>query len=200
MGKWAEVACNCPDRMPLPGSDSLFDRPHRKQSRLTAEQQQEVERWEQTTMNMFACGHRHGMLIELWPGDIIHLGELLGTAGGVLEHFWTVGARMSYDNNDELLLLTPEEAEWWLQEIDEVRQALDGGGGLARTHLERTIEGFVDYERRLDKHPVYWTEQDLQATPMYTERAMKRIREALDDAASLCHASIRSGNPIRLMW
>ena len=81
-----------------------------------------------------------------------------------------------------------------------MRRALDGGGGLAKTDVQRLVREFVEYERRLDKHPIYWTEQDLQATPMYTERAMKRIRKALDDAASLCHASIRSGNPIRLMW
>ncbi|MGE5571083.1 MAG: hypothetical protein ACM3S5_18770, partial [Rhodospirillales bacterium] len=40
-------------------------------------QKQELENWEQTTQNMYRCGHRNGMVIELWPGDIIKLSRLI---------------------------------------------------------------------------------------------------------------------------
>lgn len=195
MGKWAEVACHCPNRVALPGGDSNLDRPHRAKRRLTAKQREDVEQWEQTKMNMFACGHRRGMLIELWPGNIIHVGYLVGTGGGALDLFWAIGNPMSYDNPEELLALTPEEAGYWLQEIEVVRDALDGGGSLAEEHVTRLIDGFVEYERRLAGH----AEADVGESD-YVARATERIREALRDAVELCRASITSGNPIRFLW
>ena len=35
MGKWSEVNCDCPNRVPLPGSGFYFDKPHRNKGRLT---------------------------------------------------------------------------------------------------------------------------------------------------------------------
>jgi hypothetical protein len=118
MGKWAEVACRCPDRIRLPGGDVTFDRPYRTNRHLTAQQKQEVEEWERTRMNMFACGHRGGVIIEFWPGDIVRIGYHIGSAGGVLKVFPAVGNPMSYDNPDELLSMGPDDAVLWLQEIE----------------------------------------------------------------------------------
>ena len=92
--------------------------------RLTRREQEEVEEWERSTRNMFACGHRGGMIVELWPGDIIHLGNLLGrifrSDGGVFEVFARVGDWRRYE--DELLLIQPDEAGLWLMEIEKSRR------------------------------------------------------------------------------
>ena len=79
MGKWAEVPCNCVNRVPLEGSDYYFGQPHRKKHRLTKKEKEDVEEWERTAKNMFSCGHRNGVVVEFSPGNIIHLGNLLGT-------------------------------------------------------------------------------------------------------------------------
>lgn len=79
MGPWAEVHCSCPNRVPVENSDEFFDRPHRRKHRLTKRHQQEVQQWEQSRKNLFQCGHRNGLVIELWPRHIIQIGSLLGT-------------------------------------------------------------------------------------------------------------------------
>ncbi len=76
MGKWADVQCDCPTRVPLPGR-FYFDEPHRKKRRLTRKQKTEVDEWNRTNKEMFQCGHRSGLIIELNPGDMIHLGNLI---------------------------------------------------------------------------------------------------------------------------
>ena len=146
---------------------------------------------------MFACGHRGGLLIELWPGDIIHIGSLTGSANGVLELFERIGNTMSYDNDEELCLVSSEDADFWLQEIEALQQSLDGHGKVPRQNIERLMDGFVEVERFHARHD--GNEHTL--TPaMYVERAKERIRRALTDAVALCRTSIDIGNPIRLLW
>lgn len=161
MGKWAEVHCACLNRVPLPGSHFYFDEPHRSKRRLTKKEKAEVEEWKRTTKNMFECGHRSGLIIELGPGDIIHLGKVLGSVfrdeSGTFEVFAKVGDWRCYE--DELLLIQPDEAGLWLMEIEESQRALKGFGNLPEDKIERLLLQFyrddlgsrLDLERRLDE-------------------------------------------------
>ena len=218
MGKWAEVHCDCPNRVPLAGSDFYFDKPHRNKRRLTRKEREELEEWERTTKNMFACGHRSGVVIEFSPGDIIHLGNLLGSIfrdeSSTFEVFAKVGDWRCYE--DELLLIQPDEAGLWLMEIEEIQRAFQGFGNLPQDKIERLLLEFyrddlgsrLDLERRLDeaaaKMPfarVVPLKRNVQQSKRPDlESTVENIIEALTDAAKLCHASIRTGNPIRLLW
>jgi hypothetical protein len=218
MGKWSEVYCNCPNRVPLPGSDSYFDEPHRNQRRLTKKETAEVEEWKRTTMTMFKCGHRRGVVIELWPGDIIHLGKLIGNIfrdeSDTFEFFTKVGDWGCYE--DELLLIQSDEVSLWLMEIEEIQRALQGFENLPQDKIEKLIMEFyrdelgnrLDLERRLDevaaKMPfaqVVPLKRNVQQSKRPDlESTVEKIVEALKDAAKLCRASIGTGNPIRLLW
>jgi len=215
MGKWAEVHCNCPNRIPLAGGDSCYQ-PHRRKRRLTAKQKAEVEEWERTTQDMFVCGHRNGNLIEFSPGDIVHLGYLIGSIfrdkEGAFKLFGKVGDWRCYE--DELLLVTPDRARLWLLEIEEVQQALSGLGNLEREKTARLLLEFyqndlgsrLDLEYRLDeiaaKMPSARILKDnVERTGRPdVETTLQKIQEALTDASRLCHASVETGNPIRLLW
>lgn len=218
MGKWAEVHCDCPNRVPLPGSDFYFGEPHRRKRRLTKKEREEVEEWERTTKNMFECGHRSGVIIEFWPGDIIHLGNLIGSVirdeSSTFEIFAKVGDWRCYE--DELLLLPPDEADLWLIEIDEIQRALQGFGNLPQDKIGKLIVGFYrdDLDSRLDLES--WLDEVAAKLPFAQvvplkrnvqqskrpelESSVEKIMEALTDGARLCRASIETGNPIRLLW
>jgi hypothetical protein len=218
MGKWAEVHCVCPNRVPLPGSDFYFDEPHRNKRRLTKKEKAEVAEWKRTTKDMFECGHRSGIVIEFWPGDIIHLGNLIGSIfrdeSGTFEVFAKVGDWRCYE--DELLLIQPDEASLWLMEIEEIQRALLGFSNLPQDKMERLIVEFyrddlgsrLDLERRLDevaaKMPfaqVVPLKRNVQQSKWPDlESTVEKILEALTDAAKLCRASTGTGNPIRLLW
>lgn len=218
MGKWAEVHCVCPNRVPLPDSDEDFSRPYRNKRRLTKYERKEIEEWERTTKNMFECGHRSGVAIEFWPGDIIQLGNLIGSIfreeGSTFEVFTKVGDWRQYD--DELLLIQPDEAALWQMEIKEIQRALQGCGNLPKDKLERLILEFfrielgsrINLEERLNKVAAempFASIESLKRNVQQSKRpdiesTVEQITEALRDAAKLCCASIATGNPIRLMW
>lgn len=218
MGKWAEVYCACPNRVPVRGSDFYFDEPHRAKRRLTKKEKAEVEEWKRETKNMFECGHRSGLIIELCPGDIIHLGNLIGSIfpdeSTTFEVFAKVGDWRCYE--DELLLIQPDEAGLWLMEIEKVQQALQGFGNLPQDKIERLILEFyrddlgsrLDLERRLDEvaekmfsGPVIQMRRNIQELKRPDmETTVEKIIEALTHAAKLCRASLETRNPIRLLW
>jgi hypothetical protein len=178
----------------------------------------EVEEWERTTMNMFECGHRNGVVIEFWPGDIIHLGKLIGSIfrdeSGTFEVFDKVGDWRRYE--DELLLVQPDEASLWIMEIEEIQRALLGFENLPQDKTGKLLVEFyraefgsrLDLERRLDEVagkmplarvvPLKRNVQQLKRPDL--ESTVEKIVEALTNAAKLCHASIGTGNPIRLLW
>lgn len=215
MGKWAEVYCVCPDREPVPGSDFMLGRPHRNKRRLTKKQREDVAEWERTTKNMFKCGHRNGVVIEFWPGEIINLGDIICRIFAIgFDIFKRVGDWRCY--YDELLMIEPDEAQAWLMEIEELQRAFDGEGNLPQQKIEGLISEFfrrdlgfrIDLERRLDeaaaKMPfagVNALKQNVQQSEQPSiESTIQKIAEALADAAHLCRASIETGNPIRLLW
>lgn len=167
---------------------------------------------------MFECGHRSGLIIELSPGDIIHLGSLLGSLfrddSGTFEVFAKVGDWRCYEG--ELLLIHPEEVGLWLIEIEEVQRALQGFGILPSEKIERLILEFyrdalgsrLDLEGRLDEAmekmpsgPIIQMRRNVQQlTKPDTELTLEKITEALANAGNLCRASIETRNPIRLLW
>ncbi len=219
MGKWVEVFCNCDNRTPIPNSHSLFGRPHRKKRRLTKREKQEVDEWERTTKNMYECGHRNGVLIEFWPGDIIKLGNLIA---GILHNtavtfdiFANVGDWRCYE--DELLLISPDEADLWLAEISEIRQCILGCGQLPPERGQMLVEEFnreeldsrIDLQTGLDKIAqkmpltrslVAALQHNVQPRFPDKESALEKIDAALTDSNRLCEMSRESGNPIRFLW
>ena len=182
MGKWAEVDCRCPNRRPLPDSDLMFQ-PHRNKRRLNKRERAEVAEWERTTKNMYECGHRNGAVLQFWPGNFIHVGDLIGRIFKK-EHetfpiFIRAGDWRCY--TDELLLIPSDEAQMWLLEIEEIQRALEGAGNLPNEKIRAFVTEFCREDPDL-------------------ESSLKKLHEALADAARLCHASIETRNPIRLLW
>lgn len=216
MGKWAEVECVCPNRVRLPKGDPLFDRPYvHNRRRLSEKEKAEVEEWKRTTENMFACGHRNGLVIELAPSGIIQLGRLLAKifTGNEFEVFAKVGNTRNYE--DELLLVQPQEAELWLLEIGELRRAFEGAGNLPYESLESQVLALYrddlsdrlslearlnEVERKMPSSAVSALKQNVQKFKSPDiESTHEKIIEVLQAAEKLCRASIETGSPIRMM-
>ncbi|HEU4769326.1 MAG TPA: hypothetical protein VFS77_18305 [Pyrinomonadaceae bacterium] len=216
MGKWAEVQCRCPNRRPLPEGDFMFGRPHRRKSRLNQRELEEVKEWERTTQYMYECGHRSGVVIEFGTGEIISLGDLIGSIfqDETFEIFTRIGDWRNYD--DELLLIQPDDAQMWLLEIDEIKQSMSGAGSIPREKIERLIletypqeiGTYRDLRARLDDAaakfpfaPIAALKRNVEQYPHPDlELSVDKINTALADATRLCHASIEIGNPIRMLW
>jgi hypothetical protein len=167
---------------------------------------------------LFECGHRSGVVVELYPGGIIKLGYLIGNIfrddSRTFPVFAKVGDWRCYE--DELLLLQPEEAAFWLIEIEGILHALQGFGNLPHDKVINLVEEFfradlsstLDLSRRLDdvsaKMPfarVASLRRNVQRSkPPDVESTVQKIIEALNDAAKLCRASIETRDPIRLLW
>jgi hypothetical protein len=197
--------------------DSLAE-PHRRKKRLTKKEKEEVCEWEQSRKNMFQCGHRSGVLVELWPGDIITLGQLAGTILGDQRNSFPVFARVgdvrSYED-DERVVIQPDDAMIWLQEIETIVRSLEGHGTLPY----RAVQSFMVEFHRLEIGSAVALRQSIddvaakipfaRTVPFHDaaqqgipdmEATGRKIFETLNAAASLCHASIKTGNPIRLLW
>lgn len=164
---------------------------------------------------MFECGHRSGLVIELWPGEIVYLGYLIGRVfEGEFEIFARAGDWRCYD--DEELLIKPAEAELWLMEIDEFERALNGFGNLPHEKLNKVIVEFFrdelgrehELKARLDEiaanmpfAPINTLRANIEQSGLPDlESTINKIKEALTDATRLCRAGIETCNPIRLLW
>ncbi len=215
MGKWAEVPCACANRIPVEGSDPDFDRPHRRKHRLSKRQQQEVEDWKRTTENMYRCGHRNGMAIELWPGDIIELSRCVAESFDAWIHreiFAKVGDFRSYEG--ELLRLTSQEARNWLAGLTFLQERCSGRAGFDQDPLSKVltcvlmkeaasqanmgiafkgVEGTFAAVGRLRPGAA-------ESQPPTFEAAQNKIAEALRDAIKLCRASMNTGTPLSFHW
>jgi hypothetical protein len=200
MSRWAEVDCNCIEREPLPNSD-LFDQPYYHKRRLTTKQQEEVDEWERTTMAMYACGHRLGILVALSPGDMIFLGGLIDRIFKDMEGEFEIFPRVG--NWHEVLLLSPEEAALWLLEIDELQNATVGFGSLPREKMEKLVSALYFDEL------IFPADSGEQLEPLISKKqalveqkratVMEWLSNTLADATKLCNASIETGNPIRML-
>ena len=65
---------------------------------------------------MYACGHREGAFVSLWPGDILALAYALRSDAG-FDVFLRVGSPRAYEENEELEL-SAADAERWLAETN----------------------------------------------------------------------------------
>jgi len=142
MGKWAEVGCACANRMRV-ANGSREDEPYRKKHRLAASQQLEVDTWKRAKLDMFACGHRRGVVIALYPGYIISLARLLfpelRNASSNLPIFCKIGDADAWQ--DERLLLAPEEADAWIREIQELEFLTESASSLSQARWFRAKIG-----------------------------------------------------------
>jgi hypothetical protein len=217
MGKWAEVQCSCVNRKPLKDGSSV-SQPHRRKRRLTHREKEDVEEWQRQREFMFECGHRNGVVVELWPGDIITLGYLaeriLTGASHPFPVFGKVGNSSLYV--DELLLIPPDEALLWQTEIDAILGALDGRGDVTYPEITKLVIEFhrlevssiLQIRSSLDEISAgipfartapFRETLNVQGSPD-VEATVRKIVAALSAASSLCHASFETGNPIRLLW
>lgn len=220
MGKWSQVRCNCSNRIPMPNSD-LHNQPHRQRSlkNMTNKQKIEVEEWRENIQNMYECGHRDGMLVQFWPGEIMKLGLILGRMFTdkplTFEIFTMVGNTQNYFSEEvgETLYLNSQEVELWLMEVDEFERSLLGHGNLPYQKLMKIIRQLYQDEAKfynhLKNHLESMKEQGMnRIVPLLEnlnneQKSLEDIQtkqfDVLENVKKLCVASLESGNPIELM-
>jgi hypothetical protein len=217
MGKWAEVKCDCLNRVRLPGG-AYEDRPHRGTYPLSESESKDVADWELTKKDMFECGHRNGLIYEFWPGDVILAGnliaEIFSEAESSYEILIKVGDWRCYE--DEVLELSPSDAARWLTEIQRLSNALHDLHGSCGRQVMQLVQRFLRYERdeiaELNQNLEEAREQmstdafnslsqnvQDQGTPDLVS-TIQKIMEALDHAERICRASLQTRNPIRMLW
>ena len=154
MGKWSQVRCNCPNRIPLPNS-SLRDRPYRNcpHKKLSNRQKREIKIWQENIESMYECGHRNGMLVQLYPGKIIKLGFVIKRVFKndlTFEIYPKVGDWRNYfsDGLAEELRISPLEAELWLMEVAELEKAFSWQGNLPYSQVQKLISILYKREAR----------------------------------------------------
>jgi len=152
MGRWVEIKCNCSDREPV--------KPHER-------------------FGEYKCGHKDGMFLQFYPGDLFDIGyaleDALGKDTGVFEVFTKIGNWRLYD--DEYLPLTSGERDLWQLEIEQLKRYLSGEQSMG------------------------WREMQIfQQKIEHYELLYGSIEETLEDGLSLINASRSTGNPIEFYW
>lgn len=178
VGKWCEVKCRCPNRVPIPGSDwwsySAYQ-DHQNKPRLA----KTPEEWEEKVKGMYECGHRDGVLIQLWPGDILGFGYALEAAFTKQPNQFEIFRRISNWKNydDEYLALTPGDAALWQLEIEQLRSFLAG-------------EEFLG-----------WHQKEVFAREFVAgDLLYGNVESTLEDALRLCETSGEIQSPIEFFW
>jgi hypothetical protein len=173
MGRWCEVKCNCLKRTPLPGSDWFDYRSYLKFGPPPLVKTE--EEWDQKVRGMYECGHRKGILLEFWPGDLFAIGDALEIAYKHEPNEFEIFKRISNWNNyeDECLPLSLDEVTLWQLEIELLQRYLTG-----EEYMEWHHKQTFDKEIGLD-------------TLLYGD-----VPATLEDGLRLCRASIEIGNPI----
>lgn len=145
MGKWSQVRCNCHNRLPLL-NNAWCDRPYQNcpQKRLSSRQKAEVVDWQQNIEGMYQCGHHHGMLVQLYPGNIIKLGSAIKQVfadNSLFEIYPTVSDWRNYFSPgfNEELHISPQEAELWLMEATELEQAFSTQENLLYNKVQQIL-------------------------------------------------------------
>lgn len=188
MSKWAVVECSCVNRVKLPGGD-WTDQPHQKKHRLTKAEQKEVDDWKRERQDAFACGHRGGLVAELWPGLILQVAGLVGAMPPEERANFQIFCRIADRQQwlDSTLLLSPDDAPLWLLEIEELGRLLDDPAEVVRI----AAQGFM-----LRPTLLY---ADGEVEPATIEAALVELRAGLERAALLAKASVAAQTPVRLM-
>ena len=168
---------------------------------------------------MYECGHRDGMLVQLYPGKIIELGFVIKKVFKndlTFEIYSRVGDWRNYysDGLDEELRILPQEAELWLMEASELEQAFSEQGNLPYRQVQQLIS--VLYEREAKSlnnlkqrlksiagegsariMPLLENLDDKLVSP---ESVVKEHLASITDTTKLCRAAIDLGNSIELLW
>ncbi len=173
MGKWAQVKCDCPNRIPLPYNTWHQD-PRTLHKRVTPFQR---EKWRNEVFGKFECGHENGMIFEFWQGDLMQISYALKTAfASDSERFEIFNKIINISEYfDETLFLSPEEAELLKLEIEEIQN-------LAKIQGATCWKEWQIFVREIEN--TYFLDGDFNKT--------------LQDGLNLCEASIKTGNPIEL--
>lgn len=159
MGKWSQVKCNCPNRVPVAGG--FYKR-------------------------VYECGHKRGMLFQIWPGNLFDVGRLLKDMfrhdpeyAKSFSTFIKIARFENYD--DEYLELNGEERELWQLEIEELFAFIEG----------RT---FLPYQAA-QMWNAYWAEF---FTGEWHQKDAVSVENILQTGLKLCEASRETDNPIEL--
>ena len=219
MGKWSQVRCNCHNRIPLPKS-SWHDLPNRNQRRkkLSPKQKKEIAAWEDIE-GMCECGHRDGILIQLYPGEIVKLGFAIEKVFGndlLFEIYPRVGDWHNYfsEGFDEELQISPAEAELWLMEAVELELAFLDQGNIPYKQVRQLINILHYREARSDRSLDRYFESvaemgftktlellnNLNDLRISRDSILERQFVAISRTKELCQAAIESGNPIEMLW
>ena len=115
MGKWSEVKCNCPNRVPVD--------PNR-------------------VLEPYQCGHVEGVLLGVWPGYFLEVGRFLKRLShdpdyqSPFEIFPLLHDSWTHWTPDEYLGLTTPQRDAWRLEIEELLRA-EAGESVFPSHIGR---------------------------------------------------------------
>ena len=221
MGKWSQIRCNCPNRIPIPNS-KWYARPYRNTNwnKLSNRQKNKIKAWEENKEGMYKCGHRNGMLVELYPGKIVELGFAIKKVfqqDYTFEIYSKVGDWRNYflDGRNEELIISVPEAELWLMEAVELERAFLQQGNLpydltrqlikvlhqrkvkSSQNLRQQIESIRDkksYAR------MFSFLHNLDSQAKFPDFDLKEEFEVIKNTKKLCQAAIDLENPIELLW
>ena len=206
MGKFAQVCCNCLNRIPMDRSDwnsqPYKNRHHKK---LSPRQREKIKIWEENFHNMYECGHHEGMLIQISTGEIIKLGSTLTTIfqddSLTFEIYSKISNRHNYflDDFKEEFHISPQEAELWLMEIEELEKNLLGHGSLPYLKVQKLIK--VMYENEISSHTTLRKHlkspglisllKNLDQEPLPPNNYLDELLKVLEWAKQLCKESIQ---------
>ena len=221
MGRWSQIHCSCPNRIPIPNS-KWYARPYRNTNwkKLSSRQKNEIKIWQENKKGMYECGHRNGMLVELHLGKIVELGFVIKKVfqqDCTFEIYSKVGNWRNYflDGRNEELIISEQEAELWLMEAVELERAFLQHGNLpydltqqlirvlhqrkvkSSQNLRQQIESIKDLKSYARIVPFLHNLDPQVQSPDFD---LKEEFEAIENTKKLCHAAIDSGNPIELLW
>ena len=134
-----------------------------------------MKAWHEQIFRMYECGHRHGVWLEIWPGDLMTVGRALEFAYHHQQEYFEIFRKLAEGNNyqAEYLALDLVAGELWSLEIKQLQRFLSGQEFMG-WHEQRNFE------------------QELKAqTLLYGD-----VHETLQDGLRLCQASVQTGNPI----
>ncbi len=117
MGRWCEIKCNCPNRIPI---DPVIKE------------------------GAYYCGHKAGLCFEIWPGDLFAIGYALEFAfrdrRNEFELFIKVGNWRAY--HDERLAFSLEEVALWQLEIEQLQKYLSNENYMGWEESQRWADYF----------------------------------------------------------
>jgi hypothetical protein len=164
-----------------------------------------------------SCDHASGILVETSPGKLLPLGTLLGSifrdSPGLFEIYPLISDPDQYA--DEHLEIDSDRALLWKMETEVIRVALVGLGGLPYKKVEQLVREWYRNEMALNyntRERIRSAQEssmapglpgllsDLPSREPTVESAVHNLLGALEVADTLCDASIKTRQPVELLW